>query len=235
MLDDNLNKAKLVKMIGTMRFETAESFKDSLEEPIQKNFLIADEERLGGKSHETEKRADLYILDKLTNREVLINIGFKVVKDSPELTNDDIQAFHTECQKLKSQYGVLMTETEVHFYEYAAGQPTEIKDIQPLNYIDAEFEDHMTPQKYKDWAISKKFWLLGAALIIIFIIAGSLAQAQRCKTSGPIKAEVRSDGQKMYYLPETTGYENRTTGDQPGEQRYCNEQDAIDDGFTLAK
>ena len=155
MLDDNLNRGKLAKMIGAARFETAEELMNELEEPIQKNFFI-DEERTAQKVHEDAKRADLHILDAISRLEILIVIGFKTVKDSPKLSDEDIQAFHKECKKLKSLYGVLLTETETHFYEYKKEGPAEIKEIQPFNYIDAEFEDHMTPQKYQDcrWAPS---------------------------------------------------------------------------------
>ena len=63
----------------------------------------------------------------------------------------------------------------------------------------------------------------------------SLGNAKQCELNGPIKAEIRSTGEKMYFLPETSGYSSRITGDQPGERRYCKEKDAQADGFVLAQ
>ncbi|MBN2306880.1 hypothetical protein JXD20_02745 [Candidatus Peregrinibacteria bacterium] len=234
MLDDNLNGEKLSKMIKNARFNHAEDFMNELEEPLQKNFFV-DDDRIVEKLHTQVKRADIRIMDKVTKREVLMVIGFKILRDAPQLDPLDIQNFHAECKKLKSRYGVLMTETEVHFYEYKKEGPEEIKEIQPFNYIDADFEMHMGSQQYQDWLISKKYWIIGFGLLIIMLLSMSLANQKQCEQSGPIKAEIRSTGEKMYFLPETPGYSGRTTGDVPGERRYCDEQDAIDDGFVLAK
>ncbi|MBU0706282.1 hypothetical protein KJ657_03325 [Patescibacteria group bacterium] len=234
MLEDNLNKKKLTEMIGDARFNTPEEFKDFLKDKIQENFLI-DHKRTLVKKMPEAKRFDLHILDNLTKREVLIVIGLKTVSATPQITPEDIEVFHKDCQAVQALYGVLMTETEVYFYEYKKEGPTKIPEIQPLNYIDAEFERKMTPKKYKDYLIAHKYWVIAIVLIVILMIASSLAQAKICKTSGPIKAEVKSTGEKVYFLPETTGYSGRTTGDQPGERRYCDEKDAISDGFKLTK
>ena len=234
MLDDNLNKEKLSKMIRQARFTSAEDFMNELEEPLLKNFFV-DDERTVKKIHEEEKRADIKIMDKVSKCEVLMVIGFKVVRDAPQLDPLDIQNFHQECKKLKSRYGVLMTEEEAHFYEYAEEGPVEVKEIRPFNYIDADFEMHMGSQQYQDWLISRKYWVIGFGLLIILMISISLNNAKQCERSGPIKAEIKSSGEKVYYLPETTGYSDRTTGDVSGERRYCDEQDAIGDGFVLAQ
>ena len=234
MLDDNLNQAKLRKMIGKNRFDSPEDFMNEMEEAIQKNFFIGDE-RCKEKTQKEAGRADILILDALSKREVLIIIGFKVIKDTPKLDDMDIQAFHEECKKHKSLYGVLLTEEEMHFYEYKKEGPAEIEGIQPFNYIDADYEIHMTPQKYQDWLISKKYWVIGIGLVLIWLMSMSLAHQKQCELSGPIKAEIRSSGEKMYFLPETPGYSGRTTGDVPGERRYCDEKDAINDGFVLAQ
>ncbi|MFH0838289.1 MAG: hypothetical protein V1880_03425 [Patescibacteria group bacterium] len=234
MLEDNLNKKKLAEMIGDAKFNTPEEFKNFLKDKVQEHLLIDDKRTLVKKMPEA-KRFDLHILDNLTRREVLIVIGLKTVSATPKLTPEDIEMFHKDCQAVSAPYGVLMTETEVYFYEYKKEGPAEIPDIQPLNYIDAEFGRKMTPQKYKDYLIAHKYWVIAIGLIVILMIASSLAQAQICKTSGPIKAEVKSTGEKVYFLPETAGYSGRTTGDQPGERCYCEEKDAVSDGFKLAK
>jgi len=234
MLDDNLNKKKLAEMIGDARFNSPEEFKNFLKEKIEENFVI-DHKRTAVHFAAEAHRYDLRILDDMTKREVLMVIGLKTENTTPQLTPEDIAAFHKDCKALQARYGVLMTESEVYFFEYTDKGPVEIQDIQPLNYIEAEFERKLTPQKIKDYLISKKYWVIAGGLLLALLLASSLANAQICKTSGPIKAEVRSDGQKMYYLPTTPGYNGRTTGDQPGERRYCEERDAKGDGFVLAK
>lgn len=234
MLDDNLNKKKLAEMIGVARFNSPEEFKDFLKEKLQENFLI-DNKRTIVKKMLTAKRFDINIMDNLTKREVLVVIGLKTVNFTPQITSEDIEKFHKDCQAVNAPYGVLMTEAEVYFYEYKKEGPVEVKDLQPLNYIDAENEMHMTPRKYQDYIMAHKFWAIGIGLIIALLIASALASNKMCETSGAIKGEIRSTGEKMYYLPETAGYEQRITGDQPGERRFCNEKDAIKEGFTRAQ
>ncbi len=234
MLDDNLNRQKIAEMIGATRFATPEEFKEALKDKIRTNFVIT-KKRTSIKAMPEAKRVDIQILDDLTKREVLIVIGLKTVNASPQITTEDIAAFHKDAQAVSALYGVLMTEAEVYFYEYKKEGPAEIKDIQPLNYIDSEFGRKMTPQKYKDLLIAKKFWVILAGMLVILLIASNLAQAQICKTSGEVKGEVKSTGEELYYLPETTGYEQRTTGDESGERRFCTEKDAKSAGFTLAK
>jgi hypothetical protein len=233
MLDDNLNKRKLAEMIGAARFNTPQEFKDFLNEKLQENFLI-DEKRMKVKELPEAKRVDIHIMDDMTKREVLLAIGLRTAKDTPQMNTKDIAGFHASCQAVNALFSVLMTETDVYFFEYKKQGPVEISDIKPLNYIEAEFERNMTPQKYKDLLIAKRKWVFAAGIVVALLIAYSLAQAQICKTSGEIKGEVKSSGEMVYYLPETSGYEQRTTGDQPGERRFCKEKDAIKAGFTLA-
>jgi len=234
MLDDNLNEAKLRKMIGRAEFDTPEDFQNELENPIHKNFFI-DEERTQVEYSKSEKRIDMRIMDAISSRSVLIVVGFKVAKDTPKLDELDIQNFHQECKKRKALYGVLITEAEIHFYEYKSGTPVKAKEIPPLNHLDANFEMHMTPEKYQDWLIARKKWVIGIGLIVILMMSISLANARQCKLYGPIKAEINSNGEKVYYLPQTSRYDNQTTGDQKGERRYCEEKEAQNDGFTLAQ
>lgn len=238
MLDDNLNREKISVMIGSARFNTEKEFKDFMKSKIEDNFLI-DSVRTAEKSVIGGKRIDLHILDSLTKREPLIIIGLKTVNYTPQLSPDHIEAFHKECQAMNTLYGVLMTETEVHFYEYKKiGEQTEVKEIEeirPLNHIDAEFGREITPEKLRDFLISRKKTVIALILLLILILATSLARGNICKTTGPVKGEVNSKGEKIYYLPESPGYNNRTTGDQKGERRFCDEGSAIDSGWVKSK
>jgi hypothetical protein len=238
MLDDNLNIKKLKEIIGEARFENPTNFKDFLKPQLLEHLALR-KKRLSAKLVTEKSRYDLQIFDSLTNRETILLIGLKTVNTTPQLTADDIMAFQDECKALQALYGVLMTESEFHFYEFTYDikkgvilrtDVTEIKDIRPLNHIDAEFERVITKQKIKDLLISRKKTVIAVLLILILLIASNLAQNQICKESGIIKGVTNSQGVKTYYTPESSGYNGRLAT-----IRFCSEDDAEDAGFTRAK
>lgn len=234
MLDDNLTKAMLAEMVGEERFEAEEAFKTAMRPKIQEA-LFLDTDRIGREADKNDKRFDLFVYDSMTRREAVVMFGFKVLALTPSLSPEDIQKFQEKCKKIGVAYGVLLTETEYHIYEFKDGQVKEVEEIPPLNHVDYEFNRVMTPQKWKDYLMARKKWVVLVGGVILLIIASSLAQGSICKSSGPIKGEVNSSDEKSYYLPESSGYANRVTGDREGERRFCEENDAIDQGFTLAK
>lgn len=234
MLDDILSKKELTEMIGEDRFASEEEFKTALHSKLQEA-LVVEDNRIGQEAVKDLKRFDLYVYDSLTKRETLVVIGLKTVSMSPTLTAEDVQKFQEKCKKMGAVYGVLMTETEIHIYEFKDGQITEVEETRPLNHVDYEFSRVMTTQKWKDLLISRKAWVIAGAVVVLLMILSGVFKSASCKTSGPIKAEVNSSGEKVYYLPESSGYDNRITGDQEGERRFCEEKDAQDAGWTLAK
>jgi hypothetical protein len=238
MLDDNLNIKKLRELIGEARFENPTQFKDFLKPQLLQHLALRNR-RMTAKLQSDKGRYDLQIFDSLTIRETLLLIGLKTVSTSPQLTAEDVTAFQEECKALQALYGVLMTETEIHFYEFKyeikkglvlKADATEVKDIRPLNHIDAEFERVITVQKIKDLLISRKKTVIAAILILILLIASNLAQNQICKESGTIKGVTNSQGVKTYYTPTSSGYTGRQAT-----IRFCSEGDAKDAGFTKAK
>jgi|GEM_PF-4226136 len=238
MLDDNLNIKKLQEIIGAARFENPTQFKDFLKPQLLQHLALRNRRMLA--KLETEKgRYDLQVFDSLTNRETLVLIGLKTANNTPQLTAEDIDAFQEECKEVQALYGALMTETEVHFYEFKyeikkglviKTDITEVKDIRPLNYIDAEFERVITTQKIKDLLISRKKTVIAVILVIILLIASNLAQNQICKDSGTIKGLTNSQGVKTYYIPTSSGYNSRQAT-----IRFCSEDDAKDAGYTKVK
>ena len=233
MLDDILSKTSLQKMVAGQIFETASDFLSELEDSIRQN-LVLNEERMSEQSDTSGKIAYLYVLDKLTNLEPLIIIGFRTKKDCPEIGEAERQAFHAICHKKEVLYGILTTERETYIFDYRSGVPVEVSETEPMNHLDAKFERKIPPRVIQDLLLKYKYWVIGISLAIILMISISLANAKMCETNGVIKAEVKSTGEKVYYLPESSGYDQRTTGDQAGERRYCDEKDAIKDGFVLA-
>lgn len=243
MLDDNLNIKRLNEIIGSARFENPTNFKDFLKPHLLQHLALKARRVIATPKNE-KGRYDLQIFDSLTNRETLLMIGLKTVNNTPQLTAEDISVFQEDCKAVQALFGCLMTETEAHFYEFKyeikkglviKTDVTEIPEIRPLNHIDAEFERVWNWQKVQDLLLSRKKTAIAVLLIIILLIASNLAQNSICKESGAVKGEVNSQGAKIYYTPETPGYKGRTTGDQPGERRFCSADDAEDDGFTKAK
>ncbi|MBN2096576.1 hypothetical protein JW752_04255 [Candidatus Peregrinibacteria bacterium] len=238
MTEDNLTKEKLLGMTGDRRFESEEDFKDFMM-PEVKDALVIGEERMGEEPASTaadDNRYDIYIYDAQTRREKLIVIGLKTVKSTPKLTEHDINNFHRYCRDEKVLYGALLTETECHLYQYKKTEVTtdtiEVEEIPPLNHIDYEFGKIITPEKVKDLALSRK-WVLAALIgAIVFLIFINIAHAVFCAKGGPVKANVTADGKKIYYLPDSKGYDNVIIGDQPGERHFCQEADAIKKGWV---
>ncbi|MBU1017926.1 hypothetical protein KKA33_02750 [Patescibacteria group bacterium] len=238
MTDDNLTKEKLLGMIGDRRFNNEEEFKDFMM-PAIKDALVIGEERMGQEPASTaanDNRYDIYIYDAQTRREKLIVVGLKTIKSAEKLTEHDINNFHRYCRDENALYGALLSETECHLYQYkkteVATDTIEVDEIPPLNHIDYEFGKEMTPEKAKDLLLSKKWFVVGLIGFLIFLIIINIGRVVFCAKSGPVKANVTTQGEKIYYLPDTKGYDNVTIGDQPGERRFCQEADAIKKGWV---
>ena len=241
MTEDNLTKEKLLKHIGKNRFEDEEKFKDFLKPKI-KEILAIPYDRLGEESASLSSddiRYDIYVYDKETLRDTLILIGLKTINKYPKLTSEDIEKFHSFCLDSNALYGALITEAECLFFEYKKTESgtdiNNVDQIPPLNHIDYEYEKDITPEKLMHMAQNKKWFLIAIGLLIFLLIFINISRAFFCASSGPIKADVTKDGQKIYYLPDSPGYKNITIGDQPGERHFCNEQDAVDKGWVKAK
>jgi len=238
MLNDNLNKRKLIDIIGTSRFNTVDEFKEAIKEKLLDNFHL-DEDRLSEKPSPQDSRTDLLITDSLTKRETILLMGLKTAKDSPNLTEDDVQKFHGACKKALTLYGVLMTESETRFFHYKWANNElfidEVDSLKPLNYVDYESERVMDKRKIQDLLMAHKKWVIGIGLFIVLIIAINLARASVCKSGGPILGNINKDGVKTYLLPGDSGYKSTEIGDVRGERRFCDEQTAIEKGWTRKK
>lgn len=243
MLDDNLNIRKLKEIIGEARFENPTQFKDFLKPQLLQHLALRNR-RLVAEPQIEKGRYDLQIFDSLTNLETLLLIGLKTAKDTPQLTAKDIEDFQNDCRALLAPYGALITETEVHFYEFKyefkkgiliRDKAFEIEGIRPLNHIDAEIGRVLDKKKIKNLLISRKKIVIAVILVLILLTASNLAQNSICKSSGAVKGEIKSTGEKVYFLPTSPGYNGRNTGDVKGERRFCTEAEAEDAGFTKAK
>ena len=234
MLDDNLTRGKLLEMIGAARFNTPGEFKEFLMEKLIDNFDIEDK-RTKDESAGEEARHDIIIFDEMTKREALVVIGLKVVTGTPKISPEDIKKFHEKCKKEETLYGILMTETEEHFFRYrkAGGEVfiDEIKELEPLNHIDYEAEKVMDKRKLRDLYYAHKTMVMAGAVFLILILAMSLAKVQVCRSTGLILGNIDKDGVKVYYLPSDQGYDKVVVGDQPGERHFCEESVAINKGF----
>jgi len=237
MQEDKITKKQLFKYIGKNRFDTEEEFKDFIKPKI-KEMLAIPNDRLGeepASSASDDNRFDIYVYDKETDRETLILIGLKVNRKYPQFIGDDIEKFNSFCMDKKVLYSVLLSETECRMFKYekkdAAVDIVPIEEIPPLNHIDYEFSKVMTTEKLVDLAISRKPYVIGAVALIILILLFNLIGSIMCSTGGPIKGSVSKDGLKTYYLPDSPGYKNIVIGDQPGERRFCSENNAVSKGF----
>ena len=237
MQGDKITKKQLFKYIGKNRFDTEDEFKDFIK-PRIKEMLAIPKDRLGEESASSasdDNRYDIYVYDKETNRETLILIGLKVNRKYPKFIGDDIEKFNSFCMDKKVLYSVLLSETECRMFKYekkdAAVDVIEIEETPPLNHIDYEFSKVMNTEKLKDLALSKKPFLIAAISIIFFILLINIVSSVICSSSGPIKGNINKEGQKNYYLPDSPGYKNIIIGDQPGERRFCSENNAVSKGW----
>jgi len=238
MIDDNLTKEKLLGAIGEKRFDTEKEFKDFLKPKI-KDILAIPKDRIGEEAESAsfdDSRYDFYVYDKETLREVIIVIGLKIARHAPQLSADDFEKFHSYCMDSKALYGVFMTETECHLFRYkkkeAATDIIEINEIPPLNHIDYENWKKITPEKLINIAWYNKWLILGVGIFLFLMLLVSLIRGVYCSSAGPIKGDINKDGQKIYYVPGDTGYDNITIGDKSGEKRFCSEQAAVNSGWN---
>jgi hypothetical protein len=241
MLDDNLTKGKLLKIIGDKRFDTEKDFKDFIKPKI-KDILAIPKDRLGEEAESgsfDDSRSDIYVYDKETLHDNLIIIGLKAVRHSPQFSTDDFEKFHSYCMDSKALYSVLMSETECYLFRYKKKETTidimEVNEIPPLNHIDYEYWKQLTPEKIINMAWYNKWLVFGVGLFLVLSILIGLIHGIYCSVSGPIKGNISKDGQKTYYVPGSSGYNNIVIGDQPGEQRFCSEQAAINGGWKSGR
>lgn len=236
MLDDNLTKKDLSTMIGAARFNTATDFKDFLKDKLKENFSIGDK-RITDKLE--EGRHDIYIMDHMTKRETIVVIGLKIVSSCPKISDEDIAKFHEACKAQQALYGVLMTESEARFFEYrkAGGEILidEIDELEPLNYVDYEAEKIMDKRKLIDLMHAHKKLVLGIGLFVILVISVGLGQSATCKTAGLVLGNINDKGEKIFYLPEDSGYKSLVIGDVKGERRFCDRASAEGKGFVHVK
>lgn len=241
MIDDNLTQQKLKKMIGAQRFETKEDFKDYLK-PLLADALVVPKDHIKEESERDEKddnRFDLFIYDKAAEHELLLIIGLKTEKDVPHFSDNDMDAFRSYCRYTKAHYGVLMNESEYHFYQINKGEAAtdivEIDKLPPLNYVEYEAEKEMGSKELIYKILLHKWVFIGFSIFVLMLLFLSLYRSVHCRTSGLIKTNIDKDGIGTYYLPDSKEYDKIETGDVPGERHFCNESEAVELGWKKSQ
>jgi len=235
MQEDKITKQKLLKYIGKNRFDTEEEFRDFIK-PRIKEMLSVPKERVGGQSGDIssdDNRYDIYIYDKETLREIVVLIGLKISRKYPTVSGDDIEKFNSFCMDKKVMYSVLMNETECRFFRYQKTETSvsavEINEIPPLNHIDYEFSKIVTPEKAVDFLKSRKAFLAAVGVALLAILLIKMMTGVFCAAGGSVKGVIRN-GNKEYYTQDSSGYKNIKA-----DQRFCSEENAIDNGFEKVK
>lgn len=238
MPNDNLTKKKLAIMIGGARFTTPADFKNYMRPKLLEHYNL-DENLLGDKAENSDGRHDLLIYDDLTKREVIVVIGLKVVQSSAKITGEEIEKFHDKCTEDMALYGVLMTETEVHFFRYrrAGGEKDidELPELESLNYVNYEADRDIDKRKLIDLMKANMLWVITGGVVIVLYILLQVAQMAICRNAGSVLGNINDKGDKIYYLEGDSGYDRVVIGDVRGERRFCEEKAATKKGFIHVK
>lgn len=230
---EKITKEAILKLVQGQTFEDDAAMKKHLIPELRKLLILTDSDRVTDDEVDADGKTylSLHVLDKESMHDVLIAVIFSS-KDFPADVADD---FERHWKEEGAQYGVMLTPNECRLFEVqdegVDKKVVETDSIPPLTEVDYEDEKELGGRKYWYQLMNHKVIVFGFLLFVFLLVGLKTTAALLCRVNGQVKTDVTADG-AFYYLPGDQGYDRVETGDTKGERLYCDEVEAVADGWV---
>lgn len=230
---EKITKEAILKLVQGQTFEDDAAMKEHLIPELRKLLILTDSDRVTTEEVEAEGKTfqALHVMDKETMHDILIAIVMSSTGFPADATDD----FERHWRDEGAKFGVMLTPTECRLFEVQdEGVDTrvvEVDSIPPLTEVDYEDEKELGGKKFWYQLMNHKVAVFGFLLFVFLLVGLKGGVAILCRVNGQVRTDVTADG-AFYYLPGDQGYDRVETGDTKGERLYCEEYEAVEDGWV---